>query len=138
MGDGQFLEDELYGYRDIRYTFSYGGEDDGLLVVEHLDRLRQIAAQRDAQSEWDKRLAEALDACTTALTTDVPGVVAWPGRPHPWTYPYINWPENEGDATTIYLSSFKVEYTDEYGFEQPLPDFACTYNIDDGTVKLTS
>ena len=137
MDDGQFQEDELYAFKDVRYTFSYGAEEEGLFVIEHLDRLRAIIAGQ-APDNWDAELKKALAACTTALVDDAPGVLSWPDRPHPWTYPLINWPENDGDPASIYLTSFGAQYEDQFGFEQALPEFGCTYQTNDGSVSLTT
>lgn len=135
MNDGRFMEDELFAFKDIRYSYDYTRGEDGLLVAEHLDHLRAIAAQTPP-SPWDARLDKAFGLCTTALLDDAPGDLSWPGRPHPWIYPLINQPENEGDATTITLTAHGVLYDDEYGFTQDLPDFGCTYDVDAETAKL--
>ena len=135
MDDGRFLENELFQKDGFRYTFSYGGESDGLFVVEYLKRVREIADQKP-RSDWDDHLDMALLSCTSALLEDAPGDITWPGRPHPWTYPYIN-RDPEGSSPTIYLTSHGAEYTDEFGFEQALPGFACSYDVGKKSARLT-
>ena len=135
VDDGQFLEDELWEYRDVRFQVTHAPGANGIYGVEDTGRLRMLAAHHEP-SALDRALSRAFGVCTEELQRQAEGTLSWQGRSSPWTSPYYD-AGRYGTVAYIYLSGIGTSLHRSDGEKRKLKAFSCRYNTDIGTATVS-